>query len=110
MTQMTQERRPFSFTLGLLAGTAVGAGLTMWLAPRVTAEILGRIEGAVETFGERAATRFEAASAQVGTVADEIGARGARIRNGIADAVAQSAHDVEQRALRARTGGPAVSS
>lgn len=51
MNQMTQERRPFSFTLGLLAGTAVGAGLTMWLAPRVTSEIRGRIEGAVESFG-----------------------------------------------------------
>jgi hypothetical protein len=110
MNQMTQERRPFRFTLGLLAGTAVGAGLTMWLAPRMTAEIRGRVEDAVESFGERAATRFEAASVQVGAVADEIGARGARVRNGIADVVAQSAHDVEQRALRARTDRPAVTS
>jgi gas vesicle protein len=110
MNQMTQDRRPFGFALGLLAGTAVGAGLTMWLAPRVTAEIRGRIEEAVESFGDRAATRLEAASAQVTAAADEIGARGARLRNGIADAVAQSAHDVEQRALRARTDRPTVTS
>ncbi len=110
MNQTTQEHRPFSFALGLLAGTAVGAGLTMWLAPRVTSEIRARVEQSLESFGERAATRFEAASAQVSKVAAEIGTRRTRVRNGIADAVAQSAHDVEQRALRARTDRPAVTS
>lgn len=110
MNQTTHEHRPFSFALGLLAGTALGAGLTLWLAPRVTSEIHGRIEDAVEAFGDRAARRFESAGARVSAAADEIGARGARIRNDIADAVAQSAHDVEQRALRARTDRPAVTS
>jgi gas vesicle protein len=110
MNHTTQEHRPSSFTLGLLAGTAVGAGLTMWLAPRVTAELRGRIEDAVESFADRAATRFEAASTQVAAMADEIGARRARVRNGIADAVAQGAHEVELRALRARTDRPVVSS
>lgn len=78
MNQTTHERRPLSFSLGRLAGTAVGAGRTLRLAPRVSSETRGRIEGAVESFGERAATRCEAASTQLGTVADEIGARGAR--------------------------------
>ena len=36
------DQRGSGFGLGLLMGVCVGAGVVLWLAPRMTAEIRGR--------------------------------------------------------------------
>ena len=43
MTEDTHDRRDHRFWIGLLAGTAVGAGLAMWVLPRASAELRQRM-------------------------------------------------------------------
>jgi gas vesicle protein len=42
MDMQTRERQDHGFWMGLLAGTCVGAGLAMWMAPRLAAEVRAR--------------------------------------------------------------------
>jgi gas vesicle protein len=76
MTAETHDRRDDSFWIGLLAGTAIGAGLAMWLVPRATEELRERAtESAnhLKTLAtdqyRKAATRVEEAVAAVGSSA-----------------------------------------
>jgi len=39
MNMQMQERRDYGFAIGLLTSTCVGAGLMLWLAPRVAGEL-----------------------------------------------------------------------
>jgi hypothetical protein len=73
MNAHRREHRDTGFTIGLWTGTFVGAGLAMWLVPRV----------------ERAI--------------DEIARKGQNVRDEVADAVAHGAHEVERFAAAARS-------
>lgn len=68
------------FVIGLVAGAVVGAGVTMWLIPRV-----------------------RKASARVSETAAALGRKGRRVRDDVAGAVARGAHEVERYATAART-------
>jgi gas vesicle protein len=77
MNTVMKQPSDHRFAIGLLAGTCVGAGLALWLAPRGAAEIRGRLNG----------VRDDMANAV---------ARGAHD-------VARGAHDVERMAKAARS-------
>ena len=57
MNEITNERRDYRLALGFLAGTAVGVGLMMWLAPRAAAELRQRATDTAIGLGSRAQGR-----------------------------------------------------
>ena len=98
----TQDR-DYGFVVGLLTGTVVGAGLMIWLAPRVAAEVRERMSDSTKDLGKRAAQQYDQASARVGEVVDEIARKGQGVRDDVADAVARGAHEVERYATAAKS-------
>jgi gas vesicle protein len=82
MTVQTQERRSHGFAIGLLTGTFVGAGLAMWLAPRMASELRERMADSAKGLGRQAQG----------------------VRDDVADAVAHGAHTVERYAIAAKSG------
>jgi gas vesicle protein len=95
MNISVQQPRDYRFAIGLLAGTAIGACLTLWLAPRAAAEIRGRIKDSATNLGKQASDRYDQASARVGDAIDGVTRTGNGIRDNVADAVARGAHQVE---------------
>jgi gas vesicle protein len=83
MTEQIQKRRDYGFAIGLMAGTFVGAGLAMWLAPKAAAELRSR----------------------VGEAVDELTEKGQGVRDDVADVVARGAHEVERFAVAAKSRG-----
>jgi len=81
----TRTPRDYRFALGLLAGTVVGAGLMMWLAPRTAKELRQRITDSAKNLGTQAS--------------DEFKRRAQAVRNDVAGAVARGAHEVERQAM-----------
>jgi gas vesicle protein len=77
MNEPVERSRESGFGFGLLMGACVGAGVVMWLAPRVTAELRQRV--------------------------DELTRKGQGIRDQVADAVAHGAHAVERAATAAKS-------
>jgi gas vesicle protein len=102
MNAHTHERRDYGFVIGLLTGTFVGAGLAMWLAPRSASELRRRITDSARSLGKRASDQYQQASVQVGEAVDELARKGQSVRDGVAEAVARGAHEVERVATAAR--------
>ena len=103
MNARTQERRDYGFVIGLLAGTVVGAGLTMWLAPRVVSELRQRASDSARRLGKNASERYQQASAGVGDAVVEIGRKGRGVRDEVAEAVVRGAREVERYATAAKS-------
>jgi gas vesicle protein len=107
MNANTQERRDNGFVLGLLTGTIVGAGLMLWLAPRMASELRQRMADSAKSLGKRASDEYQQASTRVGDVVDELTRKGQGIRDDIAEVVVRGAQEVERRATAAKSGsGP----
>jgi gas vesicle protein len=109
------------FMLGLVAGTVVGAGLVMWLAPRAAAEARRTVtdsanafresvtdtanalrESVTDTanaFRESATDQYGQASRRVVAAADDLATKGFKIRDDAANAVLRGAHEVERVAV-----------
>ena len=66
MNAHTQEHRDYGFVLGLFTGTVVGAGLAMWLVPRLASELRERVTDSARSFGQRASEQHQQASTRVG--------------------------------------------
>jgi gas vesicle protein len=98
MNAPLQERRDYGFVIGLLTGTCVGAGLAMWLAPRLSAELRGRMTDSARSLGQRASEQYQKASTRVGEVVDELTRKGQGVRDDVADVVARGAHEVARGA------------
>lgn len=81
MNEITNEPRDYRLALGLLAGTAIGVGLMMWLAPRAAAELRQRAKDS----------------------ASDLGTRAQAVRDGVADGVVRGAHHVERMANAAKS-------
>jgi gas vesicle protein len=94
--EQTQAPRDYGFVVGLLAGTFVGAGLAVWFAPRLAAELRQRVADSATTLGKEASDRYEKASTRVGEAVDEITQKGQGVRDGVADAVVRGVHEVER--------------
>ena len=103
MTLQTQERRSHGFAMGLLTGTFVGAGLAIWLAPRVASELRERMTESASDIGLQASEQFEQARSRVGEVLGELTRKGQDVRDDVADAVARGAHEVERYAIAAKS-------
>jgi gas vesicle protein len=96
-------RRDFGFALGLLTGTFVGAGLMLWFAPRLAAELRERVTGSAKDLGQRVSDRYGQVSTRIANVASEVTRQGQDVRDDMADAVAHGAHEVERFAKAAKT-------
>jgi len=105
MNELAYEHRGYSFVIGLLTGTFVGAGLAMWLAPRSASELRQRVTDSAMRFKKRASEQYQQASTGVGEAVDELTRKGRDARDNVADAVARGAHEVERYATAAKTGG-----
>jgi len=103
MNAHTHEHRDYGFVIGLVTGTFVGAGLMMWLAPRMASELRQRMTDSARSLGQRAAEQYQQASTRVGEAVDELARKGQGVRDDAADAVARGAHEVERYATAAKT-------
>ena len=87
--------------LGLIAGSAIGAGLVLYFSPRLASELKKRVmdsttdlRNAASAGFQNVTTRVADAVDQVADVADEVTSKGQAIRDGVADAVGRGAHQV----------------
>ena len=103
MTTDTQEPRDYGFAIGLLTGTFVGAGLAMWLAPRLRSELRQRLTDSASEVGNRASERYQQVSARVGDAVDDLTKKGQSVRDNVADTVVHGAHEVARVATAAKT-------
>ena len=103
MNTHTQEPRDYGFVIGLLTGTFVGAGLAMWLAPRLSAELRQRVADSARSLGQQASDQYQQASSRVGEVVDELTRKGQGVRDDVADVVARGAQEVERYATAAKS-------
>jgi gas vesicle protein len=97
------DHRSYGFGIGLLAGTFVGAGLMMWLAPRIGSEVRERVTESARSLGERASERYQEASTHLGEAVDELSRKAQGVRDEVADAVARGAREVERYATAAKS-------
>ncbi|MDP1569704.1 MAG: YtxH domain-containing protein [Vicinamibacterales bacterium] len=98
-----QAHRDYGLIIGLLAGTALGAGLMLWLAPRSGSELRERVSRTARALAETAAERQQQLSTKVSGVVDDLTRKGQDVRDEVADAVARGAHEVERVAVAARS-------
>jgi gas vesicle protein len=105
-TQMdteTPRNRDYGFLLGMVTGSLVGAGLAVWFAPRLRAELRDRATKSAGAIGKRAADGYRKASSRVVELTDEVAKRGNRVRDDVADAIAHGAQEVQRVATAARS-------
>ena len=103
MNASLERHRDSGFGLALLVGACVGAGVVLWLAPRLTAEIRQRVTDSAKSLGQRASEHYRQAGVHVGDAVDELTRKGQGIRDGVAEAVAHSAHVVGRAATAAKS-------
>lgn len=96
----------YDFTIGLVAGTVIGAGLMMWLAPRATGEARRAVADSANALKDRATEQFGQASRRVTAAVDEISSKAYGVRDNVADAVANGAHEVERVAVSVKAVPP----
>jgi gas vesicle protein len=77
------------FVMGLLAGTVLGAGLGMLLAPKAGSELRGAIGEQARNIGNKASEQYRRASENAGTWAE----KGREFVNQARDAVSRSAEE-----------------
>src|SRR5689334_9544036 len=103
MNAHAKESRHYGFVIGLLTGTAAGAGLMMWLAPRTASEVRKRVTDSARNLGKRASEQYEQVSNRVGKAVDELSRNGHGVLDGVADTVARGADEVRRFATAAKT-------
>jgi gas vesicle protein len=107
MNTQQQEDRPrdhreYGFAIGLLTGACVGAGLAFWFAPRL-AVLHERVTDSAKDLGEQVSDRYEQISGRIDKAAADVTRKGQDVRDGVADVVAQGAHEVERYAKASKT-------
>ena len=100
----TWTHRDDGFVIGLLTGACVGAGLAIWLAPRLASALRQRVFDSTRSLGHRAAEESQRVGTRVGEAVDELVRRAQGGRDEVADAVACEADDVEGFATVAHSG------
>jgi gas vesicle protein len=98
MHEHTNERRDHRLAIGFLAGTAVGVGLMMWLAPKAASELRDRVSRKTRDLGQRASDRYDDVAGRVGSAVEDFARKGQAVRDDVADVVARGAHDVARGA------------
>lgn len=103
MNAPIEEPRSHGFVTGLMAGTLVGAGLMMWLAPRMAAEVRQRMSDSARKLAKRASDEYERAGTRASETLDDLTRKGQAVRDEVADVVARGAHKVEKYAVAAKS-------
>ena len=103
MNAHVREHRDYGFLIGLLTGTAVGAGLAMWFAPRLASELRERVTDSARALSQRASDQYQQASSRVVDAVDDLTRRGQGVRDEIAETVARGAREVERYAIAAKS-------
>ncbi len=103
MEMQTKDPRDYRLAIGFLAGTAVGVGLMMWLAPRAASELRKRVTDSAKDLGQRASERYQQAADRVGETVDDLTRKGQGVRDDLADTVVRGAREVERYAAAAKT-------
>jgi gas vesicle protein len=93
-----QDHRDHRFLIGFLAGSAIGAGLTMYFAPRAVSDLRKRALASAAALRDNATERYQQASARIGDAVDELAKKGQGVVDGACDAVASGAHAVAEGA------------
>jgi gas vesicle protein len=91
------------FLVGLMAGTAIGAGLALAFAPRMASEIRERLTGSATDLGQAASRGYQRVSTRVADAVENVTERGQAVRDGVADAVDSGARKVEELAEAAKS-------
>jgi gas vesicle protein len=98
MNTSTQAHRDHGFAIGLMAGTCIGAGLMMWLAPKGAAELRKRMTASAKSLGKRTLEQYGDASTSVGAAVGELTRAARGVRDDVAESVARGAHEVARGA------------
>ena len=96
-----------SFAQGLLFGSVLGAGLVLLLAPRAAAEARRTLTDSANSLRDATTDQYGQARRRVVATVDEVVARGAGVRNDVADAIGRGAREVERVAVSVKTVPPA---
>ena len=104
-----------SFLLGLITGSAIGAGLAIYFAPRLALKLRQRIIDSTTGLRHAASEGLHAAATRVADVvdrvidaADDVTRRGQAARDDVADTVARGAHEVGRGAREVVRGAREV--
>jgi gas vesicle protein len=98
MNADTQDRRDHTLLVGLLTGTFVGAGLAIWLVPRLASELRQRMTDSARELSRLAADRYQQMSAHAEAAVDDLTKKAQTVRDGMADAVICGAGEVARQA------------
>lgn len=101
------QLRNYGFALGIMAGTIVGAGLMMWLAPGVAGEVRKRVTDSAKGLANRTSEQYRQVGDRVGTAIDDLTRKGQSVRDDMADVVVHGAQAVERFATVAKTSAGA---
>ena len=118
MNTRPQDRSDCGFLIGFVAGSAIGAGLAMYFAPRAASALRKGLAASAATLRDAATglrdtatERYQQASTRVVDAVDDLTSRGQKARDAAADVVARGAHEVarganevERFAVAAKTG------
>lgn len=95
--------RSNTFLIGLIAGGALGAGLAIAFAPRLTPKLRGRMTTSTTNLTDAASRGYQEVSTRIAGVVDGVTASGQAVRDGVAEAVGRGARNVEQFAKASKT-------
>ncbi len=93
-----------SFLVGMLAGSVIGAGVAMWLAPRAARDIRQLISDSASEALDHATGRYQDVKTRLADTAEVLTQTGQDVRDDVADAVLNGANEVGRRAAAAKTG------
>jgi gas vesicle protein len=103
------------FLMGLMTGSAIGAGLAIYFSPRLALELRQRVTDSTTGLRNAASERVQSAATRVADVvervadvADDMTRRGQAARDDVADAVALGAHAVGRGAREVVRGAREV--
>jgi gas vesicle protein len=103
MNTRSQTHANHNFLIGLMTGSAIGAGLAILFAPRLASELRQRVTDSATDLGNAASRRYQDVTTRIADVVDEVTTRGQAIRDDVADAVGLGAREVEQLAMASKT-------
>jgi gas vesicle protein len=96
-----------AFLIGLIAGSAIGAGLAIAFAPRAGSELRQRVRASATDLSHAASEGYQEVRTRILDAVDEVTAKGQAVRDDVADVVGRGAREVEQFAMASkRVPGP----